>query len=157
MVKTYAPVGQTPLLHHKLTRDHLWVIGAISAQGKLSFQIQEKPYNSEGIIGFLQHLQHQIPGKLLLIWDGAPIHRSRDVKAYLAACEPGRLQIECLPAYAPEVNPEEGIWLHLKYKQLKNLACESVGQLRQELIKAIKRLRHKRKVILACFKHAEGS
>ena len=125
--------------------------------GKLYFLMQEKAYNSAGIIGFLEHLQKQIPGKLLLIWDGAPIHRSKEIKAYLASCEPERIQIEPLPGYAPDVNPQEGIWRYLKYKELKNLSCESLAHLTQELKKAIKRLRHKRKIIQACFAHAEGT
>jgi len=150
-------VGETPILKHKLTRDHVSVIGALSTAGKLYFGFQEKAYNSHSVIGFLEHLQRQIPGKLLLIWDGAPIHRSRVLKAYLASCEPERITIVPLPGYAPDLNPQEGIWRYLKYKELNNLACESLEHLKQELQKAIKRLRQKRKIIQACFAHAEGA
>ncbi len=133
------------------------MIGAVTPEGKLYFQMQERAYNSQGIIGFLKHLQRQIPGKLLLLWDGAPIHRSRELTEYLATCEPDRIKIEALPGYAPELNPEEGIWQYLKYKELKNLACEHLPHLKQELRKAIKRLRHKSQIVLACFAHAEGA
>lgn len=143
------------MLRHTLTRDHLSVIGAIGEDGKLYFGMQEKAYKSQHILSFLEHLQQQIAGKLLLIWDGAPIHRSKQLQEYLARCEPDRLQIVPLPGYAPELNPQEGIWRYLKYKELKNLACQNLVHLKQELIKAIKRLRHKRKVIRACFAHAE--
>ncbi len=145
------------MLKHTLTPDPLAVIGAVTPEGKRYFGMQEKPYNSEGIVGFLEHLKQQIPGNLLLIWDGAPIHRSRKRKEYLATYEPGRIQIEPLPGYAPALTPEEGIGRYLKYKELKNLACQPLPPLRQELIKAIKRLRHKTKIILACFAPAEGA
>ncbi len=156
MSKTYAPVGLSPVLGHKLSRDHLSVIGAVTPEGKLYFQMQERNVTTAGIIGFLQHQQQQIPGKLLLIWDGTSIHRSRALQAYLSTCEPGRLQLAMLPGYAPELNPEEGIWRYLKYTELKNLACQDLLHLKQELVKAIKRLRHKVKVIRACFTLAEG-
>jgi transposase len=52
--------------------------------------------------------------RLLLLWDGAPIHRSHLVTAFLANGAAERLQIERLPAYAPELNPVEGLWAHLK-------------------------------------------
>lgn len=157
MTKTYAPVGETPVLRCKLTRDHLSVIGAVSTQARLLFKVQEKAFASAGIIDFLEHLQRQVPGRMLLIWDGAPIHRSKELKAYLATCEPGRIHLELLPPYAPEVNPQESIWRSLKHKELKNLCCRDLLHLRQELIAAMKRLRHKTKMIQTCFAYAEGT
>lgn len=145
------------MLPCKLTRDHLSVIGAVSEKGRLLFQIQDKAFKTAGIIAFLEHLKRQVPGKMLLIWDGAPIHRSKELKAYLAECEPGRIHLEPLPPYAPEVNPQESIWRALKHKELKNLCCTDLAHLRQELIGAIKRLRHKTKLIQNCFAYAEGT
>jgi transposase len=101
-------------------------------------------------VRFLKHLMHQIPGKLLVIWDGSPIHRSREVKDFLASGASLRLQLEQLPGYAAELNPDEGIWKHLKCVELKNLCCQSLAQLSVELRKAKERLRHKKHVILGC-------
>jgi transposase len=62
-----------------------------------------------------------------------------------------RLQLEKLPSYAPDLNPEEGIWKHLKYVELKrNVCCRSHSELRRRLHKAKERLRHKKHVILGC-------
>ena len=57
-----------------------------------------------------------------------------------------------LPGYAPDLNPDEGIWKHLKCVELKNLCCESLAELKVELRKAKERLRHKRDVILGCIR-----
>jgi hypothetical protein len=54
--------------------------------------------------------------------------------------------------YAPELNPDEGIWKHLKCVELKNLCCQSLAELKVELRKAKERLRHKRDVILGCIR-----
>ena len=54
--------------------------------------------------------------------------------------------------YAPDINPEEGIWKYLKCVELKNLCCQSLSELKVELRKAKERLRHKRDVILGCIR-----
>jgi transposase len=99
-------------------------------------------------VRFLKHALRQIPGKLLIIiWDGSPIHRAKVVKGFLADGAAARVQLEQLPGYAPELNPDEGIWKHLK-----NVCCRSLSELRVEIRKAKERLRHKRDVILGCIR-----
>jgi hypothetical protein len=67
-VRTYAPVGQTPILHEQLSRDHLSVmISAISLEGKLYMMEQERAFKGEDVVRFLRHLMRQVPGKLLVI------------------------------------------------------------------------------------------
>ena len=152
VVRTYAPVGQTPTLQEHLSRDHLSVMSAITLEGKLYMTEQERAFKGDDVVRFLKHLLRQIPGKLLLIWDGSPIHRGRAVKDYLSGGASRRLKLEQLPGYAPDLNPDEGVWKHLKCVELKNLCCESLAQLKIELRKAKERLRHKRDVILGCIR-----
>jgi DDE superfamily endonuclease len=83
-VRTYAPVGQTPVLRAPLSRDHLSAMGGITQEGKLYLMVQERAYRGHDVARFLKHLLRQIAGKLLVIWDGASIHRSRVVKEYLS-------------------------------------------------------------------------
>jgi transposase len=95
-----------------------------------------------------------VPGKVLVLWDGAPIHRGQPVKAFLAAGAAQRLHLERLPAYAPEVNPDEGIWQYLKHVELRNMHCPTLQDVEAELRLAARRLRRKRHVIQACFAQA---
>jgi transposase len=152
VVRTYAPVGQTPIVHEHLSRDHLSVISAITLEGKLLMMEQERSFKSQDVVRFLRHLLGQIPGKLLLIWDGSPIHRGGAVKDFLSSGASRRLKLEQLPGYAPDLNPDEGIWKHLKYVELKNVCCQNLSELKVELRKAKERLRHKRDVILGCIR-----
>ncbi len=152
VVRTYAPVGQTPILHEQLTREHLSVISGITLEGKLLMMEQERAFKSPDVVRFLRHLLRQIPGKLLLIWEGSPIHRGGTLKDFLASGAFSRLQLEQLHGYAPDLNPEEGIRKHLKCVELKNLCCQSLVELKVELRKAKERLRHKRDVILGCIR-----
>ncbi len=97
-VRTYAPRGQTPVLRVPLTRDHLSVISAITPEGKLYLHVRERALGGADVVRFLRHLLDFVPGRLLVIWDGSPIHRARTVKAFLAAGAAARLRLEQLPA-----------------------------------------------------------
>lgn len=152
-VMTYAPKGQTPLLHVPLSWDHLSLIGAITPDGKLYVHMQDKAFKGETIVQFLKHLLRHIAGKLLIIWDGLPAHRGQAIKDFLSAGATERIHLERLPGYAPDLNPIEGIWQYLKYVEMKNLCCHTLDELRHELRKAISRLRHKTDIICACIEH----
>ena len=150
VVRTWAPRGETPVLHAPLTRDHLSVISGITPAGHLLLQMRKRPLRGPDVVRFLQHLLRHIPGKLLVIWDGAPIHRAKVVKDFLAQGGAARIWLERLPAYAPELNPDEGIWNMLKRVELRNLCCDDLAELQLELRLAAARLRHKRGVIQGC-------
>jgi transposase len=153
VVRTYAaPVGKTPILHEHLSRDHLSAMSGITLEGKLYMLEQDRAFKAEDAVRFLKHLMRQIPGKLLVIWDGSPIHRGRAVKDFLSSGAASRLRLEQLPGYAPDLNPDEGVWKHLKCVELKNLCCQSLSELKVELRKAKERLRHKKHVILGCIR-----
>jgi hypothetical protein len=83
-VRTYAPKGETPLLCAPCSYEHLSVITGITPSGKLLMQVHEHSIRGEQVVDFLQHLLRHLPGKLLIIWDGASIHRCEVVKRLLA-------------------------------------------------------------------------
>jgi transposase len=154
LVRTYAPRGKTPVLRVPLTRDHISAIGGITPDGRIFMQMQEHAYKAVDVVQFLQVLLRKIPGRLLVIWDGSPIHRADVIKQFLASPMGKRVHLERLPGYAPELNPQEGVWNLLKRRELKNLCCRNLVHLRQELILAKERLRHRRTILHHCFTHA---
>jgi hypothetical protein len=113
VVRTFAPVGHTPILREWWTRDHLSAISAMSPEAKRYFACQDRPINSADVVAFLEHLLREVPGRMVLIWDGAPMHRSQVIHEFLANGAAQRLHLERLPAYAPELNPGEGLWAYL--------------------------------------------
>ena len=152
MSRTYAPCGQTPVLRAPLTHDHLSIIGGVTADGRLFTQVQEQAYRGPAVVAFLRQLLRQIRGKVLVIWDGAPIHRCQPIKDFLAAGAAQRLQLEQLPGYAPELNPAEGVWNLLKRRELKNRCCQDLEELRWEVGLALRRLRRRPHLLTACFR-----
>lgn len=151
MVRTYAPRGQTPELRVPLTRDHLSAMSAVTPQGWFFAQISYTAMKGADSVRFLKHLYSQIGSKLLVVWDGSPIHRSAEVKAYLANGAAQHTFLERLPAYAPDLNPDEGAWQHLKHVEMRNVCCSDLLGLHHLLDLAVLRLRRKPQIIRSFF------
>jgi transposase len=73
------------------------------------------------------------------------------VRTFLAEGGAKQIHVEQLPAYAPDLNPGEGVWQHLKQVEIRNVCCRSLVHLRSEFDLAIKRPRRKPRLITACF------
>ncbi len=155
MVRTYAPVGQTPILREWYTRDHLSAIAAISPEGKLYFHSQGDAIDSVDVVAFLEHLLREVSGRMVIIWDGAPIHRSHVIKEFLGTGAAPRIHLERLPAYAPELNPGEGLWQQLKGVELRHICGVNMPHLRHELRDAVKRVRRRPRLINSFFQGAK--
>lgn len=129
------------------------MISAVTPDGRLFTHIQDAAFRGPEIVTFLRQLLRQVPGKVLVIWDGASIHHGQVVKDFLHAGAAKRLQLERLPGYAPDLNPDEGVWNLLKRRELKNRCCQDMVELRWELGLAIRRLRRKAHLLIASFRH----
>ncbi len=151
--RTWAPRGQTPVLQETFNWKSLSIIGGL-ALWRFYFQMHAGSIKGPQVIEFLQHLQRHIPGKLLILWDGATIHRSLLVKNYVASTG-GRVITERLPAYAPELNPVEYMWGHLKTHEIANLIVREAWQLSFEASAALRRMRRRPSIITACYTQAE--
>jgi hypothetical protein len=79
-VRTWAPRGQTPILRVPLTRDHLSAISGITLDGRLCMQVRAASYDAAAVVSFLRVLMRKISGKIVVIWDGSPIHRGHELK-----------------------------------------------------------------------------
>ena len=123
------------------------MISAITPEGELYTTMQERAFDGPAVVRFLKHLLHHIPGKLLVVWDRLPAHRSQVIKDFLRQGGSQRLYLAQLPSYAPELNPDEGVWNYLKRVELRNLCSHNLPELRSELRKAVLRLRRKTTVI----------
>jgi transposase len=133
-----------------LPHDHLAVISGITLDGRLFLQMREQASTGETVVGFLRLLLRKLRGKVLVIWDGSSIHKGQPIKDFLAGGAAKRLHLERLPSYAPDLNPDEGIWNYLKRVELKNRCCRDLAELQLELRRAKERLRHKREIIRSC-------
>lgn len=154
LVRTYSPEGLTPVLREKQTRDHLSVMGGMTPEGKVYTLVRRRPLNGSHSIEFLVHLQRVANDRLLVIWDGSPIHRRGEVMDFVAGTR-DKIRLEALPGYAPDLNPwDEGGWNHLKHVQLRNVVCRDLEELHEQFHLAIDRLRHRPHVVRSFFAQA---
>ena len=127
---------------------------ALTLSGKIYKRHFEGSVKSENLIQTLEHVQRQIPGKIILIWDRASIHTSKVTKAYLKS-QP-EILVEELPPYAPQFNPEE--YCHGNVKQrLKNARPESQEEIRSMLDRGFARLRRRPDLLIGFFHNARLS
>ena len=115
--KTWSPVGQTPIFHHRDRHDRISAISGIAVSPKrlrctLYCQLYQDNIQGEEVATFLRHLLHQIHGHLIVLLDNGTIHRGDPVQELLTRAS--RLHLEPFPSHAPELNPDEGVWNHLK-------------------------------------------
>jgi transposase len=143
------------MLREWWTREHLSAISAISPAGQLYFHCQESARPSGDVVAFLAQLLREGAGRLVSLWDGAPIHRSHAIQEFLATGAVERLHGERLPAYAPELNPGEGLWAHLTGVELRNVCGLTIRHVRHELQDAVNRVRRKPRMVKGCFTGAK--
>lgn len=103
---SYAPVGRTPVIRATGQRFGCNRISAITNKGALAFMVFEGKFNASVFVAFLQRLLKQIAGKLYLIVDGHPVHKSGKATRFLAT-HSARLRLIRMPGYCPELNPDE--------------------------------------------------
>jgi len=154
VVKTYAPEGQTPVLRAKYTRDHLSVMGGLTPAGRVYTLVRQEPLTGLHTVEFLAHLRRVAGPRLLVIWDGSPIHRRAEVTGFVAGSR-GRVRVEALPGYAPDLNPwDEGGWHHLKNVQMRNQPSRDLEELHEEFHLAVGRLRQRPRLARSFFDQA---
>lgn len=151
--RTWAPTGRTPELSCWDRRDRISAISAITLSPercRLNFYFKlladNKNVKAADVVRFLRHLKQQLGGRFTVLWDGSNTHsRSRLVKAYLA--KHPEIVAETLPAYAPQSNPDEGVWGWTKYGRLANLAAQDTRELRQRIEQELTVLRENRSLL----------
>jgi transposase len=108
---------------------------------KLTFEIIEKAYRLPDILRWCRRLVRVLAGKkAILIWDRLQAHRSKVVKAVLAA---HGVEVVLLPGYAPQLNPTEWLWANLKGSELANFCAEDITDAEAEARRGAKRIRRR--------------
>jgi len=158
--RTFAPRGQTPVQKCWDRHDRISAISALTISPErhrlgLYFQLLEDNRNAhaEDIVKFLRLLRRQIQRPLAVIWDRINIHdHSRHVRQYLARNH--HIRTHRLPAYAPELNPDEGVWNHTKFARLANFAARDVDDLRRAVTAELERLRYRKDLLAGFVRHS---
>jgi transposase len=159
---TWAPRGRTPTLVHPFHPFH-WKKASMAAALCDGVRGRRRPAllprhrgqrRPERLVEVLGELRKFLGGeKATLLWAGLPAHRSRALRDWLNT-QRSWLVVERLPAYAPDLNPVEGLWSSLKAVELANLATPSLGEVIDQAHKGIERVRGTPHLAYSFLRHA---
>ena len=157
LLKTWAPRGHTPVLRHRYRRDRISVISGLSispVRHRVGLYYRFHRTNIDGlrVNDFLRHLLKHLRGHVFVIWDNASIHRGQPVRDLCRRSS--RLHLVALPPYAPELNPDEGVW-SLAKASLANGRPDDVDELDVHLEETLHNLRHSPSKLRSCV-HRSG-
>lgn len=152
LAPTWAPRGKTPRITHVgRYRRETSTLAGFTLSGKLYHKHFSGAIDSVKVVEGLAHIGRHIDGPWILVWDGSGTHTSKYTRAYLAAHP--EIRVEPLPAYAPEVNPEEYCHGNIK-RRLKNATPSTVAEIRQNIDRGGARLRRRPDMLLGFFHQA---
>ena len=151
--RTWAPKGHTPVLQYSFSWKQLSVIAGVSFW-RFYFRFFPGSIKSQQIVEFLKAISKTIGKKLLIVWDRLQAHRSTLVKEYVEA-QRGRIALEYLPAYAPELNPVEYIWGYLKHHAMPNFCARDLGDLKVRASRNLRSMQRRTTLVTAFWHQAE--
>ena len=158
VVRTWAPRGKTPIHRHRQgRRDKISVISGISLSPKrhrlgLYYLLFFENIAHEEVCVFLRALLRHLRGPIIALLDNSTTHKGEPLEK-LRRQHP-RLTIEHFPSYAPDLNPDEGVW-SLAKKELANSCPKDVDELMEDVIRSINRIKASPQKLRGCILQSE--
>jgi transposase len=156
--KTWAPRGQTPLVRFWQSHDRISVISGLSVSPwrrrfGLYYQLHLANIRAPEVAAFLRHLLRHLRGAVIVLWDNGRIHRGPLIRELCRRVP--RLRLVPFPPYAPELNPDEGVWSITK-ADLANGRPDEVEALRVQLLGSLaRRLRRSQRDLRGCITQSD--
>jgi len=148
--RTYGLKGQTPVVQTSGQRQSLNVISAVNARGEFWAVTYPGKLDAESFVLFLKNFLPGRTGKVFLVVDGHPAHKANLVKAYLKSLA-GRLELHFLPPYAPDLNPDEFVWSHMKTNGVSKKPLKQNESLQKRIEQDLNDVRKNRKLVRSFF------
>ena len=111
--RTWGIRGETPEVSTSGKRQSVNAISAVNARGEFWYETYTERLNATRFIELVSHFMHRRKQPVFLVLDRHPAHIAKSVAAYVQSLK-GRLELHFLPGYAPELNPDEFVWNHLR-------------------------------------------
>ena len=149
--RTWGLRGQTPEVPTSGKRQSVSAISAVNALGEFWFEIYTERLNASGFIALLKHFMRRRRTPVFLVLDGHPAHIAKSVADYVQSLK-GRLELHFLPGYAPELNPDEFVWNHLKHQGVSKKPLLRNESLRQRVHADLTEIRSQPALVRSFFK-----
>ena len=146
---TWGPIGDTPVVEDSGDRFGVKLISAVSPRGDMRFQIIDGRMNSAKFIEFLKKLRADAGKPIIAIVDNASYHKSKNVKNFVKNSDE-EITLEWLPAYAPELNPDEQVWNHAK-SRLGKLFIDSKETMKRNVLNVMRSIQKNVRLVQSFF------
>jgi transposase len=140
--KTWGKKGQTPVVERPGQRQSISAASAVNARGAFWYCTYQGGLNADLFVTLLRQMMRHRSKPVHLVVDGLPAHKTALVKAYVESTG-GMLTLHILPGYAPELNPDELVWSHMKRTGVSRSPLRRGERLQEKIeaqLSAIKRL-----------------
>src|SRR5438034_1271409 len=148
--RTYGLKGRTPVVVTSGQRQSINVISAVNARGEFWAATYTGKLNAEAFVAFLKNFIKGRAGKIFLVIDGHPAHKAKVVQRYLETLG-GRLELVALPTYAPDLNPDEFVWSHMKKNGVSKKPLRKNESLRDRVEEDLANIRGNRRLVRSFF------
>ena len=149
--KTWGARGHTPVVERPGQRQSVSAASAVTAQGAFWFCVYEGALNGELFVELLKQMMYRRRKSVHLILDSLPAHKRTIVSEYVASTE-GRLTLHFLPGYAPDLNPDELVWSHVKRTGTARRPLQKGEKLREKIEEQLARIQKLPSLIRSFFK-----
>jgi transposase len=139
--RTWGAKGQTPIVKTSGQRQSVSAISAVTARGEFWYSVYTGRLNATRFVEFLKQFMRHRRRAVFLVVDGLPAHKAKFVATYVQSLK-GKLELHFLPGYAPDLNPDEFVWNHLRHHGTTKTPLRKNESLRrrvEENLAAIKR------------------
>lgn len=150
--KTWGVRGETPVVHRPGQRQSFSAASAVNANGAFWFCTFEGALNAELFIVLLQQMMKYRRRPLHLVLDSLPAHKKAIVRDYVATTD-DMLTLHFLPGYAPDLNPDELVWSHVKRTGVARRPLQAGEKLRDKIEEQLAKLQQMPRLIRSFFRH----
>jgi len=148
--KTWGVCGHTPVVYRPGQRQSFSAASAVNANGALWFCTYSGALKAELFVTLLRKLMRGRRKPVHLVLDGLPAHKPARVREYVASTK-GRLTLHFLPGYAPDLNPDELVWSHVKRTGAARRPLRAGETLREKIEEQLNRLKRMPQLVRSFF------
>jgi transposase len=148
--RSYGLRGKTPVLKTSGQRQQINAISAVNAKGAFWFKVYTGMLNAALFILFLGDLLKGRSRPIFLVVDGLPAHKAKSVAKYVQSTN-GRFELHFLPPYAPDLNPDEFVWSHLKTNGTSKKPLRKNESLKERVNDDLSKIKNDRRLVRSFF------
>jgi transposase len=148
--RSYGLRGKTPVVKTSGQRQKINAISAVNAKGAFWYQVYSGMLTAVLFVVMLKDLMKGRKKPVMLVVDGLPVHKAKLVAKYVQSTR-GRLELHFLPPYAPDLNPDEFAWSHLKQNGTSKKPLHKNEALRKRVQADLAKIKEDRRLVRSFF------